>query len=133
MIVAWMSHLIRGPHEDAPSRVAHLVTGVMYGGAGMAAMAALRLKPEDGMAFAVAAMTITWANDTSAYFFGRFLGKHKLAPTVSPNKTWEGFFGGALGSVVGMFIARGSSFPSSPWSTAWCSGWQAASSVPWVI
>src|SRR5690606_1008735 len=92
-------------------RVAHLVTGVIYGASGMAAMAALRLDPVDGMAFAVAAMTITWGNDTSAYFFGRFLGKHKLAPTVSPNKTWEGFFGGMLGRVVVMFIALGISIP----------------------
>lgn len=111
MIAMWAAVLIRGPHEEGPTRVAHLVTGVVYGASGMAAMAALRLDPVNGMAFAVAAMTITWGNDTSAYFFGRFLGKHKLAPTVSPNKTWEGFFGGMLGSIVGMFIARGFFFP----------------------
>lgn len=111
MIVAWALILLRGPHEDAPTRVSHLVTGVLYGSAGMAALAAVRIIPHDGLAFAVAAMTITWANDTSAYFAGRMFGKRKLAPTVSPNKTWEGFYGGMVGSVGGMFIARGFFFP----------------------
>ena len=37
-----------------------------------------------------------WANDTGAYMFGSLLGKHKLAPVISPNKTWEGSLGGAL-------------------------------------
>ena len=58
-----------------------------------------------------AALVITWANDTAAYFAGRFLGRHKLYPAVSPNKTWEGFFGGMVGSVGGMFIARAGFFP----------------------
>ena len=63
------------------------------------------------IASSIAALVITWANDTLAYFAGRFLGRHKLYPEVSPNKTWEGFFGGMVGSVVGMFIARAFFFP----------------------
>jgi phosphatidate cytidylyltransferase len=39
---------------------------------------------------------ILWANDTGAYFTGKWLGKHKLYYKVSPNKTWEGLFGGIL-------------------------------------
>lgn len=38
----------------------------------------------------------TWFCDVGAYFFGRLFGKHKRNPRVSPNKTWEGFIGGAL-------------------------------------
>lgn len=38
-------------------------------------------------------------NDVGAYFVGVLLGKHKMAPRVSPNKTWEGFFGGIIFSV----------------------------------
>ncbi|WP_375766473.1 phosphatidate cytidylyltransferase [Archangium gephyra] len=107
---AFTYHLIRGPLQDAPTRVAHLVTGMLYGSVGLTAVAALRLMP-DGMAWSISALVITWSNDTSAYFAGRFLGRHKLYPEVSPNKTWEGFFGGMLGSVVGMFITRGFFYP----------------------
>ncbi|MBJ6763211.1 phosphatidate cytidylyltransferase [Myxococcaceae bacterium JPH2] len=113
---AWIYHLFHGPLAEAPSRAAHLVTGFLYSGIGLTALSALRLLPQDGLAWVICALTITWANDTLAYFAGRFLGKHKLYPAVSPNKTWEGFFGGMVGSVLGMFIARGFFFPVF---TAW--------------
>lgn len=43
---------------------------------------------------------IQWANDTGAYVFGSLFGKHKLFERISPNKTWEGFYGGALLAVI---------------------------------
>lgn len=49
---------------------------------------------------------VLWANDTGAYLIGKYLGKHKLYPEVSPNKTWEGLAGGsvvAIASAVGLF------------------------------
>jgi phosphatidate cytidylyltransferase len=110
LFFAFTYHLIRGPLQEAPTRVAHLVTGLLYGSVGLTAVSSLRLMP-DGLAWVIAALVITWSNDTSAYFAGRFLGRHKLYPSVSPNKTWEGFAGGLLGSVVGMFIARAFFFP----------------------
>ena len=44
--------------------------------------------------------TILWANDTGAYLVGSQIGKHKLFERISPNKTWEGFFGGAFFAVL---------------------------------
>jgi len=41
-------------------------------------------------------MTAVWVSDTSAYFVGRTLGRHKLAPKVSPGKTWEGVVGALI-------------------------------------
>ncbi len=42
----------------------------------------------------------TWINDSFAFFAGKLFGRHKLAPSISPGKTWEGFVGGALSSML---------------------------------
>jgi phosphatidate cytidylyltransferase len=58
----------------------------------------------EGPALLLFAMVIIWVGDTAAYFVGRSFGKYKLAPHLSPNKTWEGtaasFFGSLLVAVV---------------------------------
>jgi phosphatidate cytidylyltransferase len=49
---------------------------------------------------------LTWTSDTFAYLVGRKIGKHKLFERISPKKSWEGFFGGMLFSVIaGLLIA----------------------------
>jgi phosphatidate cytidylyltransferase len=51
-------------------------------------------------------MLVIFAGDTGAYFTGRAFGRHKLAPVLSPKKTWEGAFGGAIASVGGGFLCQ---------------------------
>jgi len=46
------------------------------------------------------ALVINWIGDTGAYFTGRFLGRHKMAPRISPAKTWEGCAGSVLSSLL---------------------------------
>ena len=48
---------------------------------------------------------IIWANDVFAYLFGITLGKHRLFERISPKKSWEGFFGGLLGTMAMGFVA----------------------------
>jgi phosphatidate cytidylyltransferase len=55
---------------------------------------------ESGPRLLLFALTITWAADTTAYFVGRAIGKHPLAPHISPKKTWEGSIGSMLGSLL---------------------------------
>ena len=109
-VAASVQALFAPDRDRAPTRTAHVVTGCLYAGLGLGPIAALRVGPE-GLQWVISALVITWANDTCAYFAGRLFGRHKLHPAVSPNKTWEGFAGGAVGSVAGMFIARWVAFP----------------------
>lgn len=60
-------------------------------------LAGLRIDP--GAAWVFATFAVTWAADTGAYFAGRAFGRHKMAPLLSPKKTWEGAAGGALAAV----------------------------------
>ncbi len=55
-------------------------------------------------------MTTMWACDSAAYFAGRYLGKHKCSPQISPKKTWEGVIGGTLFSIFWFWIWTQSGF-----------------------
>ena len=67
--------------------------------------------PKTGSRLILALFIITWFGDTAAYFVGTFLGKHKLAPRVSPKKSWEGALGNLAGNLVGAFLMRAVVFP----------------------
>jgi phosphatidate cytidylyltransferase len=54
----------------------------------------------DGPRLLLFALVITWAGDTAAYFVGRAVGKHPLAPLISPKKSWEGSVGSMVGSLI---------------------------------
>jgi phosphatidate cytidylyltransferase len=56
--------------------------------------------PRIGPRLLLFALVITWAGDTAAYFVGRAMGKHPLAPHISPKKTWEGSVGSMVGSLI---------------------------------
>jgi phosphatidate cytidylyltransferase len=64
----------------------------------------LHLGIEPGAAWIYFVLAITWIQDTAAYFAGKNLGRHKMAPILSPKKTWEGAAGGLLGSILAGII-----------------------------
>jgi phosphatidate cytidylyltransferase len=72
-----------------------LATPLVAGGGWLAA---LRIEP--GAAWVYAVLAITWLQDTGAYFVGRAYGRHKMAPYLSPKKSWEGAAGGVLASLL---------------------------------
>ncbi len=58
------------------------------------------------------ALVLTWVGDSAAYFVGRAIGKHRLAPHLSPKKTWEGTVASFLGSlIVGLIFAQLTTLP----------------------
>ena len=58
-------------------------------------------KPDDGLARVMTFVVVVGCNDTFGYIFGVLLGKHKLAPAISPKKTWEGLIGSLIFSILG--------------------------------
>lgn len=58
-----------------------------------------------GAWFLVSMMALIWVADTAAYFVGKAFGRHKLAPKVSPGKTWQGACGGVAGAMLWMAIS----------------------------
>jgi phosphatidate cytidylyltransferase len=87
------------PPQEAMRGVAVVVLSWLYCGLLLAPAVSLRL--EHGFGWVVLTFLVTWGNDTFAYFAGHLFGRHKLFARVSPKKTWEGFLGGILGSLVG--------------------------------
>lgn len=61
---------------------------------------------ETGFVLTLSLLLMVWGNDIFAYFGGKTFGRNLLAPTVSPNKTWEGFFFGILGAFAGFFLVK---------------------------
>ncbi len=61
---------------------------------------------ESGLAYLIFALLIVWTTDSGAYFTGRKIGKRKLWPEISPNKTVEGFVGGILWAIITALIIQ---------------------------
>ena len=61
----------------------------------------LRLEDPGGLGDVLFLLCVVWASDIGAYMVGRWLGGPKLAPAISPNKTWSGAVGAAVGSAPG--------------------------------
>lgn len=78
--------------------------GILYSGIPAACLVFLRGSGPDGLWTILFLFAIVWGTDTIAYFTGRTVGGPKLAPSISPGKTWSGAVGGAIGGTVAAFI-----------------------------
>ena len=86
---------------------------VWVGGGGAGAVSILMIEPQDGTFLLIATFLSIALGDIAAYFIGTRFGKHKMAPSISPGKSWEGFAGGVLGSLAGGALFAGLLFDLS--------------------
>ncbi len=71
----------------------------------------------NGLSFVLLTLVLVWATDTFAYFGGKYLGKTKLCPQVSPKKTWAGAVAGSLGAMAVGVVAGLVAIPDFYWLT----------------
>tara|TARA_B100001540_G_scaffold228392_1_gene202577 strand:- start:84 stop:773 length:690 start_codon:yes stop_codon:yes gene_type:complete len=80
--------------------------GIIYIGLSSYALIKLRATEIMGLETVITLFFVVWASDTGAFVFGKLIGGKKLAPKISPNKTWSGFFGGILSAfIIGGLVA----------------------------
>lgn len=103
--LAFLLKAISEARAAATAAVSSTVMGAVWIGCGLAFLLLLRNLPEDGRLALYTVLIAVWAGDTLAYLGGRVLGRHKMAPSTSPGKTWEGFVFGTAATVFVTFVA----------------------------
>ncbi len=81
------------------------LAGVAYAGVLVLAPISLRADPQFGLSATLFIFAVVWATDIVAYFIGRAIGGPKLAPSISPKKTWSGALGGTASAMIVALIA----------------------------
>ena len=97
--------LARRGRRRRPSISATVLGAVWIGGGLGVPDPAPRDCPSHGRLALFTVLLAVWAGDTLAYLGGRLLGRHKMAPTTSPGKTWEGFVFGTAATIFVAFVA----------------------------
>jgi phosphatidate cytidylyltransferase len=102
-----LSFLVFGISDARPSFTGAMGTtmlGVVWVAGGLAALVLVRDAERGRLALLTVLLTV-WADDTAAYFVGRAVGRHRMAPTLSPKKSWEGFVAGTVAAIAVAFFA----------------------------
>ncbi len=103
--LAFLLKAISEARPAATAAISSTVTGALWIGGGLSFILLLRNLPEHGRLALYTVLIAVWAGDTLAYFGGRLVGRHKMAPAMSPGKTWEGFVFGTAATIFVAFVA----------------------------
>lgn len=103
-VFAFVVYGLGGVRQSATSSFAVTLLGVAWVGAGIGCLLLIRDIPEFGFWAVMTVLFTVFAADTGAFFVGRAIGRHRMAPAISPNKSWEGFVGGILAAVGVAFL-----------------------------
>lgn len=107
----------RYPVAGAASAIAVSVFTATYFLVTGGAMGLLRIAVDPRLGWKVVLLhcLVVWGGDSGAYYLGRAFGRHRMAPVVSPRKTWEGFAGGVALTFFGVWFCRTVFFPELGW------------------
>ncbi len=94
---------LQSPDSRLWTNWAWTIGGIFYIGWTMSHFILLR-ELDDGRSWVLVVLLVTFASDTSAFFIGRAWGRRRMAPAISPGKTWEGAVGGVLGAITAIAI-----------------------------
>ncbi len=103
--LAFLLKAISEARAASTSAISSTVMGALWIGGGLGFLLLLRDLPTHGRLALYTLLLAIWAGDTFAYLGGRLLGRHKMAPSTSPGKTWEGFLFGTAATVFVSFVA----------------------------
>jgi phosphatidate cytidylyltransferase len=103
--LAFLLHWIASTRQSATVAISSTVLGAAWIGLGLAHILLLRGIPLNGRLAIFTVLLAVFAGDIAAFFAGRLLGRHKLAPAISPGKTWEGFVAGTAATIFVAFVA----------------------------
>src|SRR5262249_16813955 len=103
--IAFLLKGISATRQAPTASISATVMGTLWVGCGLAFVLLLGDLPEKGRLAALTVVIAVWAGDTLAYLGGRVFGRHRMAPTTSPGKTWEGFAFGTAATIFVAFVA----------------------------
>ena len=104
LLFAFVLYGLSDIRTSATTTFAVTLLGVVWIGFGIGFLLLVRDIPEHGFWAVMAVLFTSFAADTAAFFVGRTLGRHKMAPAISPAKTWEGFLGGVVAAMLAAFL-----------------------------
>ncbi|HEY3550539.1 MAG TPA: phosphatidate cytidylyltransferase [Gaiellaceae bacterium] len=104
-VLGFVLHALSSTRAPTTAAVGSTILGSAWIGLGLGFLLLLREMHDHGRLIAFTVVLAAWAAATFAYFGGRLLGRHKLAPRLSPGKSWEGLLVGAVAGVFVAFIA----------------------------
>lgn len=105
VLVAFVVFGFSDARPSAAAAISLTLLGVVWVGGGLGALLLLRDIPGDGRLVIFTVLLTVFADDTAAYFVGRIVGRHKMAPRISPGKSWEGLVAGTLVAIAVSFFA----------------------------
>jgi phosphatidate cytidylyltransferase len=103
--LAFVLHWIASTRQSATVAISSTVLGAAWIGLGLAHVLLLRAISVNGRLAIFTVLLAVFAGDIAAFFAGRLLGRHRLAPSISPGKTWEGLLAGTAATVFVAFVA----------------------------